>query len=244
MRKFVNGDDQHRPPARGGASGHLWRGMAILLFFLGGAGCDGAQSVTEPRGKAVASAESRIQVTRQRDGGLEYIQLAGGKEGLDAINRTLKALAHEWECTDRGKSAISEASFSVTEHYLDDQIVSFHYEAMQFCDGMAGIESVDGGLALRLSDGKPVTLPDILPCLKEEAIHKKVLAAASKIPLKQNCPPPSYSGEFFLRGDKIIFLEFFPQHFDTRCEFTVTIPLSEFGCKTDSSVTKSRRNPG
>ena len=172
-----------------------------------------------------ATAQPRLEI--QPNGAIEVPQVVGSSKSTEAVNRRLEQLALSWACESG-----DDATFKVTEHTLneDGNYVSLRYEAMQLCAGMARPVSMTGAVTLRLDDGKDITLAELIPCLDPAEIAARVFNKRAAAPTEPNCPAPEFSGHFFLRGDQIIFVEFFPQHYNDPCEFEVPMTLASFGC--------------
>jgi len=142
-----------------------------------------------------------------------------------SVNRQLIALAQSWQCVDGGDS-----SFKILRHTLSTEYLSVEYEAMQYCEGMPTIESVNTAITFSMTDGEEVTLEALTQCSTLNQIEQKIEVIDVK-PRLNGCPVPEFSDQFFLDKNTITLLNFYPFHFHTSCEFTITKQLSDIACQ-------------
>ncbi len=141
----------------------------------------------------------------------------------EKINNKLKQVVDGFSCFSNGDEEFSSKITSQT-----NKIISIKYEAIAECEDMPGPFSHIGGINLDAVSGNLFSLSDEVP-------NEIVLSELSKIiideaiselgkkdkELESICPAPAFSGEFYFINDKIVFLEFFPEHSDSPCEIEV-----------------------
>jgi hypothetical protein len=137
----------------------------------------------------------------------------------------LRPLVAKWACPG-GKGDLNVV---VRLGLVTEVVVSARYDALMLCEGMPSPAGFTRGLTLRRPGHELLPLSS-LSSLSAQALRNLVLPRAAQM-LKANpddeCPEPQFSGEFYLDGSDVIFLEFFPSHADEPCEVEVRLPRGE-----------------
>lgn len=137
--------------------------------------------------------------------------------------QALQSATRTWRCPTGGEVSVSAQIRSATA-----DIVSLSCDVVATCKGNAP-EGRSIGVTVRRRDGKRLAL-ERFACTPRQELKQLVLRRATAETTKKadsECPPPEFSGEFFLEGKDAVFIEFFPSHLYEDCEVEVRIPLVE-----------------
>lgn len=141
------------------------------------------------------------------------------------LRAALRPIVAKWACPG-GKG---DFDVVVRLGLVTGAIVSTRYDVLMLCEGMSSPAGFTRGLTLRRPAHQVLPISS-LSSLSPVALRSMVLSRAAQM-LKASpdgdCPDPQFSGEFYLDGNDVVFIEFFPSHADEPCEVEVRLPRAD-----------------